>query len=258
MVLNFTRGFDQAHVPVHVLDGPIQWVDRDIFQMDIVRDRAERIRVWPGGEGNTVAVLDARADLQQLVLLVHEQRRPFVVKLPKSLHTREDARRIAGGDRFCESDTQWFVVRHTDPVPRRFLCGRDETHLFIAQVGGGDTVDAARHALKPADVRDAETRGIPVRRQGEWFFIEAERERQKRVNRMLRITQAARRDVPLRQAARPHVVEFMVRVPGETACVRGAVRHPDHNTLTLVTWHRFVLNAEVRSADRARGVYWVD
>jgi hypothetical protein len=60
----------------------------------------------------------------------------------------------------------------TPEFERRYLCGRDDIHLFIAQVRTGDTVAQAHQSLKPDLVRQAEAaQPGTVRRQGEWFFV---------------------------------------------------------------------------------------
>jgi len=72
------------------------------------------------------------------------------------------------------------------PVRRTFLCGRDESHWFVAAIperSGARTVPEAMNALKPAEVWESIRRhGLPEShwnrrrtvafvRQGEWFFI---------------------------------------------------------------------------------------
>ncbi len=72
----------------------------------------------------------------------------------------------------------------------RFLCGHDERHWFVAAIPESapvTTVAAARDALKPPLVREAEAhleakargrrRNRARIRQGEWFFVPAPRVR---------------------------------------------------------------------------------
>src|SRR5580700_2072505 len=69
---------------------------------------------------------------------------------------------------------------------RKFLCGHDERHWFVAAIPESapvGTVRQAKEALKPAEVRTAEARqGLRANarnrrknaafiRQGEWFFL---------------------------------------------------------------------------------------
>jgi len=70
-----------------------------------------------------------------------------------------------------------------DGEKMKFLCGHDERDWFVAEVPGGSAsnIKTAMDALKPAAVREAESKGkkknrnkrrSPERkRQGEWFFI---------------------------------------------------------------------------------------
>jgi hypothetical protein len=117
------------------------------------------------------------------------------------------------------------------------------------------------------------------RRQGEWFFVPAPLFR---ANEKL-----IWRNEPLRRGAgKPHLVEELYRTGGETVYVcgkhpngisereyhrllsrqpeagrwgwrmmrrnplvyaRGAVRHSDHDTITLPFWHRVLMNTETES-----------
>ena len=53
-----------------------------------------------------------------------------------------------------------------------FICGMDDNQYFISELPGRpQTVEQAFNALKPAEVKQAETDGRQVERQGDWFFI---------------------------------------------------------------------------------------
>jgi hypothetical protein len=161
-------------------------------------------------------------------------------------------------------------------------------------VGG---VVAAKDALQPPAVRDAVARVRPrdrfrrrnaaYVRQGEWFFlphwsVEVDERR-------------VLRDEPLtRGRGKAHVLEYAFRRGGETVFVnaahptgisaskfaslpqsqilgggwrqmvrdpelyaKGAVRHPDHNTIVLHGWHRVLMNTE-QSARAMRHVAFID
>jgi hypothetical protein len=122
------------------------------------------------------------------------------------------------------------------------------------------------------------------RRQGEWFFVP---EPSFAVDHKLVL-----RNEPLRRGAgKPHLVEELYRTGGETVYVcsqypngidegeyrkllrlqpqaarwgwqmmrrnpgvyaRGAVRHSDHDTITLPFWHRVIMNTETQSRTMAR------
>ncbi len=156
------------------------------------------------------------------------------------------------------------------------------------------TVREAKRSLMPKEVwertkvlrpREALQRRNPVfLRQGEWFFVPQEPP----VERFV-----VHRSEPLVRPSggKPHVCDQLVRVGGHlvyvvgknvysqeeyrertlqnrgfasqkarlrvadpTVYVRGAVRHPDHATLTLDRWHRVFLNGELRTA----GVSFLD
>jgi hypothetical protein len=79
-----------------------------------------------------------------------------------------------------------LMVRREDRFPRKFLCGFDERHWFVAGVALEATnVEAAKNALKPDLVLAAQVRRRVKKknrhrrknagfvRQGEWFFLPA-------------------------------------------------------------------------------------
>ena len=128
-----------------------------------------------------------------------------------------------------------------------------------------------------------ERKNRAFRRQGEWFFVP---EPSLVVDNKLVLS-----NEPLRRGAgKPHVVEQLFRTGGETVHVcakhpngisekeyrellrvnpkavhwgwrvmrrnpgvyaRGAVRHSDHDTITLPFWHRVVMNTETQSRTMA-------
>lgn len=109
----------------------------------------------------------------------------------------------------------------------RFLCGRDERHLFVASVGAVSTVAAAKASLKP-DVLIEQEIGLNVdkrnrrktkafKRQGEWFFVPVDIE----VAPLLVTT-----NEPLRRSnnSKAHVAQFAFRTGGESVMV--CKQHP--------------------------------
>ncbi len=145
------------------------------------------------------------------------------------------------------------------PISGRYLCGHDERHWFVAQVPFGAqtmTVRGAMEALKPEIVlREQKRKGVKHRRhrrktaayirQGEWFFLPRPK---------MHVGEAALRDGELaREGGKPHQVEWIYRTPGaDDTFVRGAVSHPDHETIYLQVWHRVVMNNEGQPAPEAR------
>jgi hypothetical protein len=108
---------------------------------------------------------------------------------------------------------------------RRFLCGHDERHWFVAAVpGNASTVRTAKQALKPDLVRAREAlAGLPTNerhrrrnavflRQGEWFFTP---EAGLSFPDLFIL-----RNEPLRRGGgKPHRCEFLVRSGGEQVYV---------------------------------------
>jgi hypothetical protein len=173
------------------------------------------------------------------------------------------------------AETFWEVERRTDAAPRRFLCGMDETHLFVAQFTEGETVADAHASLRPPEVDDAERRapGETIR-QGEWFFIPLGTGERDALDAYLRRTvRAIESRASVGPGGKPHVADqVVVRVEGTGWSVRrrrqvalrrvyarGKVRHPDHKTLELDNWRRVVRNREVTvSQVGENGVLWFD
>ena len=53
-----------------------------------------------------------------------------------------------------------------------YLCALDEGRYFVSQLPcPSKTIPEAFESLKPKEVRDAEERGVKIKRQGEWFFV---------------------------------------------------------------------------------------
>ena len=175
-------------------------------------------------------------------------------------------------------------------VPRHFLCGHDERHLFVAGVDARvPTVAAAMEALKPDVVLASQAkhnvrararnrrRNPAFLRQGEWFFLP-------RPAFTPEQPALVRHNEPIRRGGgKAHVVEYLYRQAGERVCVCdryprgigerayqallksrpqaarwnwrlmtrtsqvygcGRVRHPDHATIVLPTWHLVVVSRE--------------
>jgi len=191
-----------------------------------------------------------------------------------------------------------LAVRKTgdEPALDRFLCGHDEREWFVAAVpGGASSVRQAMDALQPQEVRAALTRNRvssgkryarknrAFRRQGEWFFMPEPA--------VVVDERIVLHNEPLRRSrGKPHLVEQLVRMGGETVHVcrrhpngvtpeeyrsilrrnpdaarwgwqvmrrnpgvyaRGDVRHSDHATITLPFWHRVMMNTQTQSRTMA-------
>lgn len=174
-------------------------------------------------------------------------REAFCLKYPWSDVITAEAIDIKPKQRHLVLDvTGWRL-----PISGRYLCGHDEQHWFVAALPFDHrttTVRGAMEALKPDIVRREQKRkGVKHRRhrrktaayirQGEWFFLPRP---------MMHVGDlAVRNDQLVRGAGKPHRVEWLYRPEGrDETFVRGAVSHPDHETLRLQVWHRVVQNNE--------------
>jgi hypothetical protein len=123
------------------------------------------------------------------------------------------------------------------------------------------TVAEAISALKPQDVRDAETVGIPVLRQGDVFIVRSagttERGLLAQGGELVPVTREWGK-ATARYVNDSHTATRVVQMPDGTLYVRGIMRHkpvnrrPDHQQVELwdrETWGRVVLNAQARSID---------
>ena len=121
----------------------------------------------------------------------------------------------------------------------RFLCGRDEDHLFVASVAAVSTVAAAKASLKPTLLTEQEV-GLNVakrnrrktktfKRQGEWFFVPVE----VGASPLLVTT-----NEPLRRSNnnKAHVAQYAFRSGGESVMVCN--QHPA--ALTLLEYEQLI------------------
>jgi hypothetical protein len=265
IVMSLIRDFERAGLRLEVPLKAIVDTSASIFQMDIRRERGrEWFRLWKGQADNVVRVADADRDLNQLVLMVQEPSRTFTEKVSRRMmHPNRLGALVESGEVrvLKEWETQVLIERTTPESLRRYLCGLDERHYFVAQVQGGTTVRDAHRLLKPDAVREAERGGSGrLVRQGEWFFMPLKAEElQLLVGELKRKPHLVRRRVSLGGNGRPHVADAVVVLDAERVYARGAVRHPDHKTLVLSEWRRVHRNTEVQNGTLgANGVFWID
>ena len=216
---------------------------------------------FDGGDRVAVSVVDIWPDKQHLLLLVRDG--------------AEKSRFLCGHD-----ERHWFVA--AVPESERGVGG-------IAQAMVALQPESVREAVAEKRPEDPfERKNTAYVRQGEWFFIptpglDVEPD-------------AVLRDEPItRGRGNPHIVELLYRYDGERVYVssryptgltemefaelsprlrrlgtpwrqmmrnahvfaRGRVRHPDHATLVLHTWHRVEMNTEQR-ARAMRHVVFLD
>jgi hypothetical protein len=272
------KSFSAVPVGLKLLGGPIHPGNAAIFQMSINRSPrfGEYFQVWPGARDNEIEVLSADPSFLQLVLRVKEPRRRYVEVIRKgwraSLESVEAHARSSGGRVLKETRYDWRVEMWTPSANRRYLCGMDDLHLFIAQVRDGDTVAQAHESLKPDDVRRVESQAPgAVQRQGEWFFLPPSGEESDRIEQDLRErSRPVRRAAPVGAGAHPHVADLVIRIDRRTRSqhreyrrpevyARGAVVHPDHRPLWLDGWRRVVRNREISGdTGQTRRIRWID
>lgn len=135
-----------------------------------------------------------------------------------------------------------------------YLSGLDETAriptdgYFLAQLPGPrNTVAGALELLKPLVVLQAEAAGLPVKRQGEWFFVLTTFPI---LNRADVSSCALLQHRDLRRTPR-HRVTHLLRDTNGQQYARGTVRHAqhEHRMLSLGNqWHSVHENTEIRSA----------
>jgi hypothetical protein len=271
------ESFSKVPVGLKLLGGPMNAGSPAIFQMNIQESArfGEYFQIWPGDRHNEIEVLASDASFAQLVLRVQEPRRRFVEVIRKNSWRNikdVEAHALSSGGRILkETYDDWRLEMWTPAVDRRYLCGKDDLHLFIAQVTRGDTVAEAQAALKPDAVRQAEERSPEaVQRQGEWFFLPPSGEEAERLEGHLRERPGALRPAaPVGAGGRPHLADFVVNVDRRTRTqhreyrrrevyARGAVVHPDHRRLWLEGWRRVVRNQEVGSGGDGLRIRWID
>ena len=269
--------FSKVPVGLKLLGGPINTGSPSIFQMNIEKSRrfGEYVQIWPGDRNNEVEVLSMDSSLSQLVLRVKEPRRRYVEVVRKSEFTRRDAieerASAAGGGILVETRYDWRVELWTPALERRYLVGKDDLHLFIAQVQTGDTVAQAHDSLKPDLVRHAEPAlSRSVVRQGEWFFLPLSAEDAQRLGAHLNLwPRAVKLRSSVGEGGRPHIADEVVTVDRRVRSkhreyrrpevyARGQVSHPDHRDLFLNEWRRVVRNAEIRTSNDRLRIRWVD
>ncbi|MBN2153296.1 MAG: hypothetical protein JW839_17720 [Candidatus Lokiarchaeota archaeon] len=246
--------FEEAGLAIALMPGGIptrrgQHSEPFMFAMDIKKIRrgnrdVEGFLICPGDESVDVHVTDMDKKLHQVVVFVREPERAFTVKVwsrEKQKFTNEE--------------------RRTPGFTRLLLAGKDQTHLFIAELPRGgrpaNTVREAHRALRPGLVHERARETSRIKRQGEWFFVPATpREMVKIDEHRANVTRRA--GLGGRTGFHAHVAEELLQV-GDMTFVRGSIRHPDHRPMELNGWFRVAMNVESRSSwVGSGGLRWFD
>ena len=147
----------------------------------------------------------------------------FVLNVPH--HLREAMEVVVLQKEAADRHLLLLVKRVDRKEKDRFLCGHDERSWFVAAVpGNASTVFQAKEALKPFEVRSAQSaarisarkrnhrNNSAFRRQGEWFFVPAP---DLSVNSKFIL-----RNEPIRRGSgKAHIVQEAYRTGGETVYV---------------------------------------
>jgi len=232
------------------------------YAVDIRRDRH--------GQFFELRVPDyLRDSLDVTVLQAEPRQRHLLLLVRKAAEKPQLDRFLCGHD-----EREWFVAA----VPGGASSVRQAMDALQPE--------AVRNALTSQRVSSRKRysrKNRAFRRQGEWFFVPAAA--------FAVDDKLVLRNEPLRRGGgKPHIVENLYRTGGETVHVcsrhpngvtpaeyrsilqrtpsaarwgwqvmrrnpgvyaRGAVRHSDHETITLACWHRVVMNTETQSRTMA-------
>ncbi len=153
-----------------------------------------------------------------------------------------------------------------DSDGKRFLCGHDERHWFVAGIADRvSTVMAAKESLMPAAVREMvaqipqseidNRKNIVFKRQGEWFFVPVRKDIH---------PEFILKNEPMRKTPRnkPHWVQELYRDGGDTVYVSrdkvlsqaeyNAAMEAHPEKMRKQTWRVMVRNANVYARGAVR------
>ncbi|MHA1340727.1 MAG: hypothetical protein ACTSRZ_11410 [Promethearchaeota archaeon] len=195
-----------------------------------------------GAPDNIVSVVDINRKFKQFILKVKEPRRIFYEKVWNLKQNR-------------------YVMekRTTNEFTQTYLCGKDETHLFIAgiseQNGAVSKVIQAHRSLKPFNVKDYIRKGYRVKRQGEYFFIQVDDKMEDYIENCIKnkIVKLQRKVNCMGDFRERHLAEYLVCIK-DNYYVYGKIWDLQHKTLKLNNWYKVERNLEITS-DRIR---WID
>jgi hypothetical protein len=247
------RRFNEIGAHLQVQDGP--W--RGVPRIDVLGSTFD-VRFGRGRESVELEVVDVKPHDRHLLLLTRVD--------------GEKSKFLCGHD-----ERHWFVA--AIPEAARGVTGVADAKAALQP----DIVRASLGRVRPKD--RLRRRNAVFVRQGEWFFVPAP-------NVAVDDRGVVRNEPLARAGGTPHVLQFAFRRGGRTVYVRrgntrsltpaqfgrlspterrhwspmtadpelyakGTVRHPDHATILLRSWHRVVMNTEA-GARAMRFVTFVD
>jgi len=194
------------------------------------------------GKDTRIEVLSTDLKLKQMILVVEEPKRSMVVQVREWDPTK----------RFQITKN---VTTVSDPIERRFLIGKDDNHMFIAQLSQLEkTVRNAHQSLKPAKVRNMDKKDYI--RQGEWFFVPINYDPVRAKGDSLEFKMEKKFGLVFGRG-RPHVVDSYLEWNGKKYA-KGYVMHPDHKPKFLKDWHEVLVNTEKRDEQIHPSITWID
>lgn len=248
--------FEKANLDILFAPGPIDFRAQNIFQMDIQRLKdEERFRVWPGAD-TQLQVTGVNPTLRQLVLHVKEPRRRFERALSKAqwkmMKEQAQLRGIeAQLPKVIAEETRKYgnviVEEWTTNAQRRFLCGHDEIHLFIAQFTRGSSVKEAHDALNPKGANRPGTA-----RQGEWFFAVPNEYEQAALESHIKRHPYS---VAMYKGIADGIVPRTVRAPGTPHVAQELVFIPRSKSITWDTKRREWVDSDLKPIREGRRIH---
>ncbi|MCP4762857.1 MAG: hypothetical protein GY870_13845 [archaeon] len=202
----------------------------EIFQMTIEKKKnIEFFKIFFGSKENIIRILCIDPKRKQVLLYIQEAEIEF---------TRTE---------FDRKERLWFErVYKTPKNKRKYLLGRDESHLFIAELSSTNfpinTILDAHKSLKPDNYRTSNPKGKKFLRQGEWFFIPINKKENNIIENNLFFVRNKEK-IGLESRGNPHIAQFILRVD-DFIFVKGKIRHIDHKTLKLMDWYKVLHNNE--------------
>jgi hypothetical protein len=218
--------------------------DAENFLMDIRKKKGKKnieyIIMFPG-QDTKIEVLSVDLKLKQLILVIQEPKRSMKVMVREKINAYT----------FINKE----VIQISDPIERRFLIGKDDKHLFIAQLSQmAKTVKNAHQSLKPKKVKNMDTKDYI--RQGEWFFVPINYDPMRAKGESINFKHTKKHGLVFGRG-RPHVVDEYLEFNNKKYA-KGNVVHPDHKTKYLKDWYEVLVNTEKRDENIHPSITWFD